>query len=505
MSAADTAKLLASLELQDKFSGPSKNALGSLGKLETGFDRLSIKGVAVGTAIGNGLSSLASQGLRVLQGALGGGLDSLATLESAVSSVDGAIAQVGLTGKLTGKQVADWANQIESDVGAAFDDKAITQAATTLLRFGNVTADNLRPALVVMTDLATKTGDIDSAASLLAKALADPEKAAGKLARAGVVLTKEQQDQIQAMVESGDTAKAQAFLLDQLATATKGAAAASQGPFRRAQAVLRDTTEDAQRALAIGFLPIIEKVSAKLSKGLADPAVLANIQSFGEKLAGGLDEALTIVEKIPWGAIASGLQAGAEWAGKLFDVFRNLPPEVQTTIVALAGINKLSGGTVSSLVGELGKGLIKGVLGMNAGVVNINAATVNGGAGGGGAAGGGSAGLLAGLAGVGSFAGLIALQLGLQSDVKDNLQQQLDAFIAEKNARAADATETESLLRANLTRSLPIPTVTVQTNISVPVNVSAGPEPRVAYAPQSTTTTLTQTYTGGAPLPTFAH
>jgi hypothetical protein len=45
----------------------------------------------------------------------------------------------------------------------------------------------------------------------------------------------------------------------------------------------------------------------------------------------------------------------------------------------------LTGGALSSIVGTLGSGLIKGVLGMNAGVVNINAAVVNGG---GGAAGG---------------------------------------------------------------------------------------------------------------------
>src|SRR5205085_9425524 len=135
--------------------------------------------IAIGAAVGVGATFIAKN--------VESGLSSLAQLESAVGSVDGAIKQMGLTGKLTGTQVATWANEIEASIGAAFDDKEITQAATTLLRFGKVTETNLRPALVVMTDLATKTGSVDSAASLLAKALADPEKAAGKLARAGVV------------------------------------------------------------------------------------------------------------------------------------------------------------------------------------------------------------------------------------------------------------------------------------------------------------------------------
>ena len=110
------------------------------------------------------------------------GISSLETLESATTSVGAAISQMGLSGKVSAAQVADWANQIEDAVGAAFDDKAITQATTTLIRFGKVTAENLKPAMVVMTDLATKTGSVDSAATLLAKALANPEKAAGKLA-----------------------------------------------------------------------------------------------------------------------------------------------------------------------------------------------------------------------------------------------------------------------------------------------------------------------------------
>jgi hypothetical protein len=40
--------------------------------------------------------------------------------------------------------------------------------------------------------------------------------------------------------------------------------------------------------------------------------------------------------------------------------------------------NKLSGGALGDIVGELGKGLIKGVLGMTAGVVNITAGVVKG-------------------------------------------------------------------------------------------------------------------------------
>jgi hypothetical protein len=295
---------------------------------------------------------------------------------------------MGLTGQVTGKQVADWANQIEADIGAAFDDKAITQAATTLIRFGKTTPKNLRPALEVVADLATKTGDVESAASLLAKALADPTKAAGKLARVGIILTKEQQKQIKAFVEGGDAAAAQAVILDSLAKSTKGAAAASQGPYARAQAVLKDVSEDARKALAEGFLPVIQKVADRLGKAIGDPKFIAGLREFGQNLAGGLDQLIDIAAKLPWTQIGESLKIAGAGAKTLLQAFTALPPWVQTAVLTGWGLNKLTGGALGGIVGELAKGVIKGVLGINAGVVNINAATVNGAGGLAGAAGG---------------------------------------------------------------------------------------------------------------------
>ena len=337
-------------------------------------------GKGLRTAAGN-IAKLGAAGLAIGAGIaavnIKSGVESLAILESAVTSVDGAIRQMGLTGKVTGANVAGWANEIEASVGAAFDDKDITAATATLIRFGKTTPANLKPAMVVMTDLATKTGSVDSAASLLAKALADPEKAAGKLARSGVILTKQQQAQIKAFMKAGQLGKAQKVILDSLAKSTKGAAAASQGPYARAMATLRDTTEDAQRALAEGFLPVLIRASDWLKTKMADPATIANIRSLGQNLANAFSSAIDFAEKVDWNSVGAGLKVAAAAAKGLFDAFMSLPPEVKGTLLALGGLNKISGGAITDIAGELGKGLIKGVLGMNAAVVNLNAAVVN--------------------------------------------------------------------------------------------------------------------------------
>lgn len=374
----ELAILVTAKDLASRTLGKVSREVGGLGK-------------AAHTA-GRGLSTLAGNLAKVgavaavgIGAAVKGGLDSLATLENATTAVDGAIKQMGLTGQVTSGQVAQWANEIESSVDAAFDDKDIVRATATLLRFGKVTPSNLRPAMQVITDLATKTGSVDSAATLLGKALADPEKAAGKLARTGVVLTKVQQEQIKAFVKAGDTARAQQVILDSLSKTTKDAAKNAVGPYGDALNTLSDAAEDAKRGLAEGFLPVIQRAATWLKTKLADPKVIADIRGFGKGLAGAFDKALTFAQDIPWDSVRSAMQMAGQGAKAALGFFQGMPPWVQTAILTGWGLNKLTGGAVSSLLGQLGAGLIKGVLGMNAGVVNVNAGVVNGAGGLGGA------------------------------------------------------------------------------------------------------------------------
>jgi hypothetical protein len=372
---AERATLIAELRLDDKMSRGLSKASGSL---STFSKRAGISSKNLQT-LGTNLLKIGAVAAVGIGAMVKSGISSLAELESSITSVNGAIETVGLTGETTGAEVAAWANEIESNIQAAFDDKAITAGAAALIRYGKVTDKNLKPAMVVMADLAAKTGDVDSAATLLARALADPEKAAAKLVRQGIVLTKTEQAQIKALMKAGKAGEAQAVILKSLERTTKGAAAAMNGPYKDALLTLDDVSEDAKRGLAEGFLPVITKVADKLKKGLADPATMAKIREFGKTLAGGLDSLLSIAERLPWGTIADSMRLAGAGARTLLDAFTKLPPWVQTAVITGWGLNKLTGGAIGGIVGELGKGLIRGVLGMNAGVVNINAAVVNGG------------------------------------------------------------------------------------------------------------------------------
>ena len=393
----------------------------------------------IGTRGGQGLrtltTNLAALGAVAAVGigvAVKSGLANLATLESAIASVDGAISQMGLTGKLTGAQVAAWSNEIESSIGAAFDDKDIIAATENIIRYGKVSEANLRPAMQVMTDLAAKTGSVESASELLGKALADPVKATGKLSRYGIILTKAQQKQIKVMAEAGDVAGAQAVLLGVLAETTKGAAAASQGPYKRAMSVLADVTEDAQKALAEGFLPVIQRVADWLGKKLADPRVIEDIRGFGKSLAGIFDKGVDFATKIPWGSVRDALGALGSGAKMALDAFLAMPSWVQTAVVGGWGLNKLTGGALGGIAGELGKGRIKGVLGMNAGVVNLRAGVVNG-AGGvaGGAVGGAKGGKLGAVAGAVGKVFLVGMAAGVATELWGVKEEQTGRNVAQ--------------------------------------------------------------------------
>lgn len=417
------AKLVASLTLDDKFTSRLKTAEGALNGFEGRLGR--IGGIAqrgVKTAIGN-IAKLGAVAAVGIGAAVKSGLDSLVELEKVNAGTQSALTESGLAASISAGQIRDWAVALEDSVDAAVDDKAIQDAANTLIRFGDLTSENVQKAMSVVTDLgaAMKT-DTSSAAKQLAKALADPERGMTALRRAGVVLTKEQENQVKAFVKAGDKAKAQALLLDLLEQKTRGAAKATAGPYQSALNKLQDVAEDAKMALAEGFLPVLTRVADLLRTKLSDPKVMDNIREFGRTLARGLDSLISIAERLPWGTIGQSLQIAGAGAKAVLGAFASLPPWIQTAVLTGWGLNKLTGGALGSIVGELGKGLIKGVLGINAGVVNINAAKVIGGGGLPGGAKGGlpagaapAAGLGLGAAGLGTLAagigGVLAMYL----------------------------------------------------------------------------------------------
>ena len=381
MPAADTARLVAELSLADNFSKGMKGVLGSLDKAESRFGSIGQKASA---GVANFSKNAALIGVGVA-GALAtqvvAGVQSLQELETVLNATAGVIKSTGGAAGVSAQQVRDLAQSLEDTT--TVDDKAVQAGENLLLTFTNIGKDVFPQAAKAATDLAVamnngkaEGADLSASAIQIGKALNDPIKGITALTRVGVSFTDQQKKQIKTLVESGKTVEAQKIILAELEREFGKAGEAAGTGFGADMRRVGDAVEGAQQALAKGFLPLIVKVSSVISKKLNDPTVLANISKLGSTLADALDSLLSAATKLPWGAIGDSLKIAGAGAKAVLDAFVALPSWVQTAVLTGWGLNKLTGGALSGIVGELGKGLIKGVLGIQAANVNIQAANV---------------------------------------------------------------------------------------------------------------------------------
>ena len=386
MPRAETAALVAQLTLDDKgFNRGVDKAIRKSGQLDKTLSN-------VGSKAGKGLSTAAGNIAKITTIASIGAVGLLAKSLQNASDLNEEINKTKVVFGDASKSVLAFSDTTANALGISKSEALAAAGAfgnmfkTTGLAEGQA-ADMSKTLVTLAADMASFNNEDPS--EMLDKLRSGLSGEAEPLRRFGVLLSE-------ARVKEEAYATGIAKRGDALTEAQKVQAryslilkdtAVQQGDFERTSGGmanlmrrLKANFKDASAVIGTALLPQITNLAVKLNDLVVKngPA----IQEFANKLPGAFDKALAFAEKIPWGAIAAGLESAAHWAGVLFDAFLGLPPEVQTTIIALAGLNKLSGGAISGIVSELGKGLIKGVLGMTAGVVNIKAGTVVGAAGG---------------------------------------------------------------------------------------------------------------------------
>lgn len=442
--AAETAKLVASLELKDNLSAGLRNAGKSVGD----FSSKIAKSRAVAVGLGTGLERVAEKGISALGNAIGDGIASAQELERVQQQTQAVIESTGGVAGVTAQQVRDLANATEDLT--TVDDKNVQAGEDVLLRYTQIGKSVFPKATKASTDLAValakgnpELADVASAAKIVGKALADPVKGITALRKAGIVLTAQQADQIKSLVKAGKTEQAQGVILSELekryGAAGKAASEGFGGDIRRAN----DAIEDAKIALAQGLMPAIGEVAQELTKTLKDPQVQSGIKELGKGLGEGLKGLVSFAKSIPWDKVGQGLSIAAEGAKAIVGAFTSLPPWVQAAVVSGWGLNKLTGGALGKVVGgifgDLGKGLLQklGLMKITAGVVQVSGGTVTGGGGAAGAAAGAAKGGLSTLAKV----ALIGEAIGLVAAVNDVRQSISDASTAQAQAIHTQTTD----------------------------------------------------------------
>lgn len=176
------------------------------------------------------------------------------------------------------KQLADYASELQGKT--IFGDETILNKSTTrLLSFTNITGENFKRTQALALDLSTALEtDLGSASLQLGKALSDPVTKLSSLSRAGITFSKEQTEVIKKLAQTGQVAKAQSMILDELEKKFGGQAEAAAkvglGPIQQ----LKNAWGDFLEQIGAAIMPFATKVS----KGLM--VVVTMLQSMSPEM-----------------------------------------------------------------------------------------------------------------------------------------------------------------------------------------------------------------------------
>lgn len=223
-------------------------------------------GVATKLAIAGAVAGVAAFGLSSLKAAAEA--QSVAKSLEAITRNSGMFGEKAADIKAGTKALIDQSTQLAKLTG--IDDEAfnsLKRGWAGVPALASTGADGLNNLAKVAADVAAGTGrDLESVGSMFTKAFAAPETALAKLQKQGIVFTDSQKATYKAMLDTGNAAGAQAFLIDQLGTKYKGAAEAAASPFERLKFIFEDLQETVGAALLPAFSKLVDVLGPLFEK-----------------------------------------------------------------------------------------------------------------------------------------------------------------------------------------------------------------------------------------------
>lgn len=365
---ADTAELAAHLALTGvaAYQAEMAKVVRANTTADKSMGNISKTALAVGGSIGRGLNT-AARNIERLGLVAGGflvsqvkfGIDSLTRLEEVTAQTNAVIKSTGGVARLTAKDILALSEKYE-DLNATIDNKVIQSGENLLLTFTSIRKNAFEPALKAALDMNTALGGGESGLQgtiiQVGKALQDPIKGLTALRRVGVNFSLEQQKQIKTLIAHNKLYEAQKLILAELTKEFGGSFAAAGKTATGTFATLGDAIEDVQAGLAKALLPALTDVAKELTALLRDHQ--ADIESFGRSMGKGFKDAVAWAKTLDWKGIGEGLKTAAGAAKGLVDAFVHAPQWLQTAVITGWGLNKLTGGALTSIFGNVASGLL---------------------------------------------------------------------------------------------------------------------------------------------------
>ena len=173
-----------------------------------------------------------------------------------------------------------------------YGDEAIIAMQNILLGFKEIKGDNFKEATKAILDMSTVMNmDLTSAAQTVGKALDDPIKGLAALGRQGFYFSDSQKEMLKNLVETGEKAKAQKIILDELYTAYGGAAEATVDISKQ----LANTWGDFKEQMGKGISEITNLFSKMVKSMLED---LMNMDASTKDFIKGFAESVVILTAV---------------------------------------------------------------------------------------------------------------------------------------------------------------------------------------------------------------
>lgn len=256
--------------------------VGGIAKAKGEFANIEAAATKAGAATGQSLdklqSSLSSAGNKMLGVgaaltaatlpltlALKSGLDALVEADRRAAQTAATIKSTGGAAGVSADQVTGLTKSLRDMSGVSGAN--IRDGENMVLTFTNVKnsvgqgRDVFDRTTKAALDMSVALGtDVKTAAQTLGRALQDPEQGMGRLARAGVVLSEQQKQQIRDFTAVGDTASAQGVILDQVAKQFGGSAQAFGDSAAGQVGKLENKFTELKMTLAQELLPAFEQI-----------------------------------------------------------------------------------------------------------------------------------------------------------------------------------------------------------------------------------------------------
>lgn len=195
-------------------------------------------------------------------------VESITEAQTATNDLNRLFGQFGRSVGVTKENMLDFADATSKATTVAND--ALISGQAELLKFTSLTGAQFERTRQVMVDLAASMGgNAKAAAQQLGRALENPIQGIRILREQGVVLSAGQRELIENFVETGRSAQAQTFILDQLSQRTKGLADASANTLGGALTQLRNNFAEAFEGKGAdlgGLTENIKSISREISK-----------------------------------------------------------------------------------------------------------------------------------------------------------------------------------------------------------------------------------------------